>query len=225
MEAVRRALPSVGYQWTKRGIRRGRSPVDRVLGAVGVEVRRRRRDLRRRAPQPGRADADAGALRPRARRGDPARRPHRGHRPAGRLGARDARGPGRRPGDQPGSTRCWSPARRSPGPRPRCTRSSPGCPTAPSRRRCGSSRSERARLSSRSWARGSPGSGWGCSRRTSRTATARSSSAPAPCSERAGTRSGSPGSPTSPRSPRSPRSCRPAAGRCAPTRCGPRRSR
>jgi superfamily II DNA or RNA helicase len=29
--AVRRALPSVGYQWTKRGIRRGRSPVDRVL--------------------------------------------------------------------------------------------------------------------------------------------------------------------------------------------------
>jgi hypothetical protein len=31
VEAVRRALPSVGYQWTKRGIRRGRSPVDRVL--------------------------------------------------------------------------------------------------------------------------------------------------------------------------------------------------
>jgi superfamily II DNA or RNA helicase len=31
VEAVRRALPSVGYQLTKRGIRRGRSPVDRVL--------------------------------------------------------------------------------------------------------------------------------------------------------------------------------------------------
>jgi hypothetical protein len=31
IEAVRRALPSVGYQWTRRGIRRGRSPVDRVL--------------------------------------------------------------------------------------------------------------------------------------------------------------------------------------------------
>ena len=31
VEAVRRALPSVGYQWTKRGIRRGRTPVDRVL--------------------------------------------------------------------------------------------------------------------------------------------------------------------------------------------------
>jgi hypothetical protein len=31
VEAVRRALPSVGYQWTTRGIRRGRSPVDRVL--------------------------------------------------------------------------------------------------------------------------------------------------------------------------------------------------
>jgi len=29
--AVRRALPAVGYVWTKRGIRRGRSPVDRVL--------------------------------------------------------------------------------------------------------------------------------------------------------------------------------------------------
>jgi superfamily II DNA or RNA helicase len=31
VEAVRRALPSVGYRWTRRGIRRGRSPVDRVL--------------------------------------------------------------------------------------------------------------------------------------------------------------------------------------------------
>ncbi len=31
IEAVRRALPSVGYQWTRKGIRRGRSPVDRVL--------------------------------------------------------------------------------------------------------------------------------------------------------------------------------------------------
>ena len=31
VEAVRRALPAVGYVWTKRGIRRGRSPVDRVL--------------------------------------------------------------------------------------------------------------------------------------------------------------------------------------------------
>ncbi len=30
-EAVRRALPSVGYVWTRRGIRRGRTPVDRVL--------------------------------------------------------------------------------------------------------------------------------------------------------------------------------------------------
>ncbi len=29
--AVRRALPSVGFQWTRRGIRRGRSTVDRVL--------------------------------------------------------------------------------------------------------------------------------------------------------------------------------------------------
>lgn len=31
VEAVRRALPSVGYQWTRRGIRKGRSTVDRVL--------------------------------------------------------------------------------------------------------------------------------------------------------------------------------------------------
>ena len=31
IEDVRRALPAVGYQWTRRGIRRGRSPVDRVL--------------------------------------------------------------------------------------------------------------------------------------------------------------------------------------------------
>lgn len=31
LAVVRAALPSVGYQWTRRGVRRGRSPVDRVL--------------------------------------------------------------------------------------------------------------------------------------------------------------------------------------------------
>lgn len=42
--AVRGALPSVGYQWTRRGIRRGRSTVDRVLArsqskaAAAVEI-------------------------------------------------------------------------------------------------------------------------------------------------------------------------------------------
>ena len=29
--AVRRALPAVGWVWTRHGIRRGRTPVDRVL--------------------------------------------------------------------------------------------------------------------------------------------------------------------------------------------------
>jgi len=38
IEAVRRALPSVGYQWTRRGIRRGRSPVDRVLARSGSKT-------------------------------------------------------------------------------------------------------------------------------------------------------------------------------------------
>ncbi len=37
--AVRRALPSVGYQWTKRGIRRGRTPVDRVLARSVAKTR------------------------------------------------------------------------------------------------------------------------------------------------------------------------------------------
>ena len=100
VEAVRRALPSVGYQWTKRGIRRGRSPVDRVLARSESKTRGGRRDLRARAPQPRRADADAGALRPRAGRRHPARRPDRGHRPAGRFGARDAGRPGRGAGDR-----------------------------------------------------------------------------------------------------------------------------
>ena len=36
--AVRRALPSVGYQWTKRGIRRGRSTVDRVLARSAAKT-------------------------------------------------------------------------------------------------------------------------------------------------------------------------------------------
>ncbi|MDR7251270.1 superfamily II DNA or RNA helicase [Nocardioides sp. BE266] len=31
LAVVRKALPSVGYQWTRRGVRRGRSTVDRVL--------------------------------------------------------------------------------------------------------------------------------------------------------------------------------------------------
>ncbi len=30
-DALRRALPSVGYSWTRRGVRRGRTPTDRVL--------------------------------------------------------------------------------------------------------------------------------------------------------------------------------------------------
>ncbi len=30
-DALRRALPSVGYAWTRRGVRRGRTPTDRVL--------------------------------------------------------------------------------------------------------------------------------------------------------------------------------------------------
>jgi superfamily II DNA or RNA helicase len=31
VDTIRRALPAVGYRWTRAGIRRGRSPVDRVL--------------------------------------------------------------------------------------------------------------------------------------------------------------------------------------------------
>ena len=31
LDAVRRALPAVGWVWTRRGVRRGRTPVDRVL--------------------------------------------------------------------------------------------------------------------------------------------------------------------------------------------------
>ncbi len=36
--AVRRALPSVGFQWTRRGIRRGRTPVDRVLARSAAKT-------------------------------------------------------------------------------------------------------------------------------------------------------------------------------------------
>lgn len=39
VQAVRRALPAVGYQWTRRGIRRGRSPVDRVLARSAAKPR------------------------------------------------------------------------------------------------------------------------------------------------------------------------------------------
>ncbi|MFV0427886.1 MAG: DEAD/DEAH box helicase family protein [Arachnia sp.] len=36
--AVRQALPSVGFQWTRRGIRRGRTPVDRVLARSAAKT-------------------------------------------------------------------------------------------------------------------------------------------------------------------------------------------
>jgi len=39
LEVVRRALPGVGYQWTRRGIRRGRSAVDRVLARSESKTR------------------------------------------------------------------------------------------------------------------------------------------------------------------------------------------
>lgn len=39
VQAVRRTLPSVGYQWTRRGIRKGRSPVDRVLARSESKTR------------------------------------------------------------------------------------------------------------------------------------------------------------------------------------------
>lgn len=38
LERIRRALPSVGYQLTKRGIRTGRSPVDRVLARSAAKT-------------------------------------------------------------------------------------------------------------------------------------------------------------------------------------------
>lgn len=36
--AVRRVLPSVGYRWTRHGIRKGRSPVDRVLARSAAKT-------------------------------------------------------------------------------------------------------------------------------------------------------------------------------------------
>jgi superfamily II DNA or RNA helicase len=39
LDAVRRALPSVGFQLTRRGIRRGRTPVDRVLARSAAKMR------------------------------------------------------------------------------------------------------------------------------------------------------------------------------------------
>ncbi|UYM04596.1 DEAD/DEAH box helicase family protein [Solicola gregarius] len=38
VERIRRTLPGIGYQWTRRGIRRGRSPVDRVLARSAAKA-------------------------------------------------------------------------------------------------------------------------------------------------------------------------------------------
>lgn len=37
-DALRRALPSVGYVWTRRGVRRGRTPTDRVLARTAAKA-------------------------------------------------------------------------------------------------------------------------------------------------------------------------------------------
>lgn len=38
VDRIRRTLPGVGYQWTRKGIRRGRSPVDRVLARSAAKA-------------------------------------------------------------------------------------------------------------------------------------------------------------------------------------------
>ena len=121
VEAVRRALPSVGYQWTKRGIRRGRSPVDRVLArsesktAAVVEIcAHEHLNLAERMRMLVLCDHErAGATLPADLTGVIDQQAGSAHAMLER--------PGRRPGDRAGSTRCSSPARPSPERRPRCT--------------------------------------------------------------------------------------------------------
>ncbi len=116
LDRIRAVLPSVGYQLTRRGIRRGRSPVDRVLARSEAKVVALTQIVEAEHRGLGDADADAGALRPRAGHRDAARGPRRRAVAGGRLGPSRAAAPrGRRCRT---CTRCSSPAGPSPG-RPR----------------------------------------------------------------------------------------------------------
>ena len=165
VEAVRRALPSVGYQWTKRGIRRGRSPVDRVLArsasksAAVVEIcAHEHLNLAERMRMLVLCDHErAGATLPADLTGVIDQQAGSAHAMLEALVAAPETS-GLNPMLVTGKTvagaaatlhafLAWLPDRA----------------LAASLRveSCGSSPSERARPSSRSWARGSPGSGWG----------------------------------------------------------------
>ena len=169
VDAVRRALPAVGYVATKRGHppralagRPGAGPVrGEDHGDGGHRVRG--------APQPRRPAAHAGAVRPRAGERDPARRPARGARPGVRLGPRRPRGPARRPRNRrPGPAAGHRAHRRRVAADARRARGTPPLPTTPT---CGSSRSP---TRSPPWSgRGRAGTGCAWSPASSRTAARR----------------------------------------------------
>ena len=92
VEAVRRALPAVGYRLDQAG--HPARPLARRPRARAVEREDDRRRWRSCPPSTSTsadADADAGALRPRAGQRDAAGRPARRDRPGGRLGPRRPR--------------------------------------------------------------------------------------------------------------------------------------
>ena len=224
VEAVRRALPSVGYQWTKRGIRRGRSPVDRVLArsasksAAVVQIcAHEHLNLAERMRMLVLCDHErAGATLPADLTGVIDQQAGSAHAMLEALVAAPETS-GLNPMLVTGKTVAgavatlqgfldWLPDRDLAG-------------------RCGSSHSAGSTLQQIVGPWGSRGVGGADHDVLPGRPLPGPGRHPRPAGRGLGRRSGSPGSPTSPRSPRSPRSCRPAAARCAPTRCGRRRSR
>ena len=110
VEAVRRALPAVGYLLDQA--RHPARPLARRPRARPVDREDDRHGGHRvhRAPQPRCADAHAGALRPRAGQRHAAGRPARRDRPGGRLGPRRPRGVAARRRHGCADDPCWSPA-------------------------------------------------------------------------------------------------------------------
>jgi hypothetical protein len=76
VDTIRRTLPAVGYRWTRAGIRRGRSPVDRLpphseakTDALAQIISTERRNLAERLRMPGRGQVVAPPCTPTAPRG------------------------------------------------------------------------------------------------------------------------------------------------------------
>ena len=110
--AIGAALRELGFNLTRKGIRRGTSEVDRLLTGSQAKAHALVEVLAQEHDKPRRGDARARALRRRARLSAPRRRAHRRPRPRRRHRPPRAAGDRRRRPHRATCAHCWSPGAR-----------------------------------------------------------------------------------------------------------------